>query len=621
MAAAGIRNELRTAFPDAGWRLRTWEEAAPRVRRFLDRMTVNLTLLGLCALLVGGLGVAGGVRGYLGGKVFHIATMKCLGASARTIFTGYLLQILLLGAAGAGTGLAAGAAVPWLVQRLAGEQLPLPLQVQLFPVPLATAALFGLLIALVFSLQALGTACRVPPSVLFRGYADGGARPGPGPGVWVAIAVSAAGLAALAVATSSDRRLALWFILGAIVCFGLFLGLAALVIALARSAPRPTQPSLRLALANIHRRGSPAGSAVFSLGLGLTVLVIVALVQANLSRLVAETVPAEAPAYFFLDLHPDQVEEFTGLVDSLPGVSRSDRFPTLRGRITAIGGIPVDLAAVAPEVQWAVRGDRFLSYSAGMPAGTNLVAGVWWPADYQGPPLLSLTADLARGFGLAVGDTLTINVLGREVVAEIASLREVDWSTFSLNFALLFSPGVLEGAPQTHIATVYVQPAQEAALFRAVTDRFPNVSAIGVREVLGNLARTLDRIGLAFRAMAAVALLCGFLVLGGAVSADQHRRLHDAVIFKVCGATRRDLLIAFAAEFLVLGLAAGAIAALVGSLAAWRILEGPLDTAFHLETGTILATLAVGITLTLVLGLAGTWRALGQKPASWLRED
>jgi putative ABC transport system permease protein len=621
MAAAGIRNELRTAFPDAGWRLRTWEEAAPRVRRFLDRMTVNLTLLGLCTLLVGGLGVAGGVRGYLGGKVFHIATMKCLGASARTIFTGYLLQILLLGAAGAGTGLAAGAAVPWLVQRLAGEQLPLPLQVQLFPVPLATAALFGLLIALVFSLQALGTACRVPPSVLFRGYADGGARPGPGPGVWVAIAVSAAGLAALAVATSSDRRLALWFILGAIACFGLFRGLAALVIALARRAPRPTQPSLRLALANIHRRGSPAGSAVFSLGLGLTVLVIVALVQANLSRLVAETVPAEAPAYFFLDLHPDQVEEFTGLVDSLPGVSRSDRFPTLRGRITAIGGIPVDLAAVAPEVQWAVRGDRFLSYSAGMPAGTNLVAGVWWPADYQGPPLLSLTADLARGFGLAVGDTLTINVLGREVVAEIASLREVDWSTFSLNFALLFSPGVLEGAPQTHIATVYVQPAQEAALFRAVTDRFPNVSAIGVREVLGNLARTLDRIGLAFRAMAAVALLCGFLVLGGAVSADQHRRLHDAVIFKVCGATRRDLLIAFAAEFLVLGLAAGAIAALVGSLAAWRILEGPLDTAFHLETGTILATLAVGITLTLVLGLAGTWRALGQKPASWLRED
>jgi putative ABC transport system permease protein len=256
-----------------------------------------------------------------------------------------------------------------------------------------------------------------------------------------------------------------------------------------------------------------------------------------------------------------------------------------------------------------------------MPAGTSLVAGVWWPADYRGPPLLSLTADLARGFGLAVGDTLTINVLGREVVAEIASLREVDWSTFSLNFALLFSPGVLEGAPQTHIATVYVQPAQEAALFRAVTDRFPNVSAIGVREVLDNLARTLDRIGLAFRAMAAVALLCGFLVLGGAVSADQHRRLHDAVIFKVCGATRRDLLIAFAAEFLVLGLAAGAIAALVGSLAAWRILEGPLDTAFHLETGTILATLAVGITLTLVLGLAGTWRALGQKPASWLRED
>ena len=618
--AAHVKETLQAAFPDAGWRLRTWQEAAPRVRRLLDRMTVNLTLIGLCALLVGGVGVAGAVRGYLAGKVFHIATMKCVGATGRTIFAAYLLQILVLGSVGAAAGLAAGAALPWLVERLAGGLLPVPLQLGLYPEPLAVAALFGLLVALVFSLQELGAARRVPPSVLFRGYADGDRR-SPGVAIRTATALFAAALAVLAVATSADKRLALWFIVGALVCFALFRALAALVIAAARRAPRPRRPSLRLALANIHRRGSPAGSAVFSLGLGLTALVIVALVQANLTRMVDETIPAEAPAFFFLDIQPAQVASFTTLVDSLPGVSRTERFPALHGRIVAIAGVPVDKAHIAPGVEWAVRGDRWLSYSAEMPEGTKLTAGKWWPADYHGPPLLSLSADLAKGFGVKVGDTLTVNVLGREITARIASVREVDWSTLDLNFALLFSPGVLEHAPQTHIASVYVPPDRAQAVFRAVTDRFPNVSAIGVRSVLASVSQTLARLAAAFRAMAAVALLSGFLVLAGAVSADQHRRIRDAVIFKVCGATRRDLVAAFTAEFLLLGLAAGAISAVVGTLAAWGILVKLMNTTFVLPAGTVLATLAAGIGLTLILGLVGTWKSLGQKPAVWLREE
>lgn len=618
--AAAFRERLHQAFPEAGWRVRTWREAAPRVHRVLDRLTVNLTLIGLCALLVGGVGVAGAVRGYLVGKVMHIATMKCVGAAGRTVFTAYLLQILLLGAAGAALGLGAGAAVPWLAAHLAGARLPLPLAPGLYPGPLATAAVSGLLVALIFSLPPLAVARQVPPAVLFRGYADG-LETRPGRRTWLAVALGALALGGLAVATSSDQRLALWFLGGTLACFLVFRGLAALVVALARRVPRPRRPSLRLAVANIHRRGSPAGTAVFSLGLGLTALVIVALVQANLTRLVEDIVPAEAPAYFFLDLQPDQVAPFTALVTQFPGVERMERFPTLRGRITAINGVPVARAQIARDVEWAVRGDRFLSYAGAEPAGTRLVAGHWWPAAYQGPPLLSLTADLAKGFGVKVGDTLTVNVLGRPVTARIASLREVDWSTLDLNFALLFSPGVLEQAPQTHIASVYLPQDRAEALFRAVTDRFPNVSAIGVREVLANVARTLDRLATAFRAMGAVALLCGFLVLAGAVSADQHRRIREAVIFKVCGATRRNLVTAFLAEFLLLGLAAGAISALVGALAARAILVHLMDSSFVLPVGTVLGTLAAGIGLTLLLGLFGTWQALGQKPAAWLREE
>jgi putative ABC transport system permease protein len=618
--AEALRMELQTAFPEAGWRLRSWREAAPRVRYFLDRMNLNLTLVGLCALLVGGLGVAGAVRGYLAGKLLHIATLKCLGAPAAVIFLAYLLQVLLLGALASGLGLAGGAALPWLLDWLLAAQLPVPLAPGLFPEVLGSAALFGLLTALVFALKPLGSSVRVSPAVLFRGYNLSGTEP-PGRRVQLAITLAALALATLAVATASDHRLALWFIGGVLVCFALFHLLARGVIHQAARLPRPSQPALRLGLGNIHRRGAPAASAIFSLGLGLTALVVITQVQSNLRTLVDDTLPREAPAYFMLDLQPDQVAAFDALLQTLPSVKRSEHFPTLRGRITAIAGVPVEQVTIAPEVQWAVRGDRYLSYAAELPNGSTLSAGAWWPAEYRGEPLVSLTADLAKGFGVGIGDTISVNVLGREFTSRIAALRHVDWSTLELNFALIFAPGLLEEAPQTHLAAIHVLPEGETAVFRAVTQAFPNVSVISTREVLTNVTRMLERIGAAFTAMAALVLFSGLLVLAGAVSADQHRRIHDAVIFKVCGATRRDILAAFAAEFLLLGLCAGGLSALVGSLAAWGILQGLMDTPFSLHPLALLATLTAGLLATLVLGLLGTWKALGQKPAALLREE
>ncbi len=615
-----LKLDLQQQFPDAGWRLRSWREAAPRVRFFLERMNTNLTLLGLCALLVGGLGVSGAVRGYLGKKVLHIATLKCLGASARVIFVAYLLQILLLGLLGAATGLLAGGCIPFLLDWLLGESLPIPLQPGFYPQVLLVAALFGLLIALLFSLKELGIACRVPAAVLFRGYVET-ERKNPGKKVWLAILLTAGLLILVAVLSSSDRRLAGWFVLGALACFLIFRLLAGLVIAVARRLLRPQQPALRLGLANIHRPGAPAGSILFSLGLGLTALVMIVLVQANLNSMVSDSVPAEAPAFFFLDIQPDQVATFEQLLNDSAGLVRLERYPTLRGRITAIAGVPVEQAQIDPKVRWAVRGDRFLSYSAVMPSGTQLSRGGWWPADYSGPPKLSLTADVAAGFGVSIGDRLRVNILGREIDAEIANLRTVDWSTLELNFALLFSPGVLENAPQTHIAAVHLLPEAEESVYKRITDALPNVSAISTREVLANVSRTLARIGAAFQGMAGIALLTGFLVLAGAVSADQHRRIQDAVIFKVCGATRRDILLSFAAEFALLGLAAGAISILTGGLAALAILKGLMDAPFNFYPGIVFATLAAGIGLTLLLGLLGTWKALGQKPAGYLRED
>jgi len=613
-----FRQELDKRFPDAGWRVRTWRQASPRISDFLDRMETNLTLLGLCALLLGGLGVTGAVRGYLGGKVNHIATMKSLGASRNLIFTTYLLQVLSLGALATLVGLTAGAAIPWALSTALGNVLPFPLAGGFFPNVWLVAATFGLLTALLFSLKELGTACRIPPALLFRGYVETRKKT-IGAGVRVTMVITAIMLIAVALFSSADQRLALWFICGAAVCFVLFHLLAALVIKLTRMAPRPAHPLLRLALTSLKSPGSPAGNIVFSLGIGLTVLVLIAQIQGNLNSLVTATLPEKAPTFFFFDLQPQQIEPFSALLSDYSQDVTFNASPTLRGRITAIAGIPVADRTIDPSVRWAIRGDRFFSYAAILPEGTQIAAGDWWPEDYQGPPLLSITSDLAEGFGVGIGDTISVTILGRTISAEIANLRTVDWSSLELNFALIFAPGPLEQAPHSFLAAAHLPQEQEEELYRLITTTFPNVTAVSVREILANVARTLNNIGWVFKGMAAVTLLTGLLVLVGAISADQHRRIRDAVIYKVCGSTRQDILQVFAAEFLLLGLITGGVSLLIGTLAAFAILEGPLNSDFQLQGVAVLFTLLTGIALTMILGLLGTWKALGQKASNYLR--
>lgn len=615
-----FKDQLNTRFPDAGWRIRSWREAAPRVRFFLDRMETNLTLLGLCSLLVGGLGISGAVRGYLAGKRDHIATMKCLGATKRLIFTTYLLQILLLGICASSAGLLAGAALPWSLSQFFGSTFPLPLEPGFFPAVWLNSSLFGLFTALLFSLRELGSACQVTPASLFRSYSEADNQ-GPGRKIWILLSLVALGLVTVALISSADKRLAFWFLSGAGGCILLFRFLAWSMLRLTRKLPQAKQSAVKLAVANMLRPGAPAAGMIFSLGIGLTALVMIVQVQGSLNEMVDANLPSQAPAYFFFDIQPHQLNQFNQLADTDLTVTSFSSSPTLRGRITEINGTPVDQADISPSVRWAVRGDRFLSYAATKPQGTTVTAGQWWPADYQGPPRISLTADLAEGFGLNLGDSLSVNVLGRTVSAQIANIRTVDWSTLELNFAIIFAPGTLEQVPQTYIAAVHLPPDAEERFYRTVTETFSNISALSVREILSNVSRTLTRIGWAFKGMASIALLTGLLVLVGAVSADQHRRIRDAVIYKVCGATRVKILSIFGCEFIIIGLTTALMSLIVGSLAAFAILHGPLDTTYRFSAFLVFTTLMAGIVVTLILGLLGTWKALGHKPASYLRRE
>ena len=612
-------SRARAAFPDAGWQLRTTADAAPSLRRLFDRLGLFLNLAAVTALLVAGIGIGNAVAGYVAAKTPAIATLKCLGATTRLVFAAYLLQVLALALAGIAGGLALGAAAPTLVAPVLAPLLPVALQAGFYPAALLHAALCGLLATLLFALWPLAAIGRVHPAALFRDRIAPAVR-GTAPIAAGASAAAGLALAALVVWNGPDRRVALWYIGGIAAAFLLLRLAGAALVAIARRLPHPSGPLLRLALAGLHRPGNPTARVVVSLGLGLSLVVAVALVEGNLAFEIDSRLAARAPADFFIDLQPGQLGEFDKLVQATPGASYA-QVPMLRGRITRLNGVPVEQAQVAPGAQWALRGDRGLTYAAALPTGSRLVAGKWWPADYTGPPLVSFDAGLAQGMGLKVGDSLTVNLLGREITAHIANLRQIDWAGLGINFAIVFAPGTLETAPQTRLAAVYVEPGEEERLVRAVTERLPNVSAIPVREALAAVARVMAAVGGAFRVVAFATVAAAILVLGGAVAAGHRRRVYDAVALKVLGATRGALALAFLVEHGLLGLLTGLLAAALGTLAAWALVTGPLKLSWVLLPAPLIATVTGGLALVLVIGFAGAWRALAAKPAAHLRNE
>jgi putative ABC transport system permease protein len=617
---SAVIEAAKAKFPEAGWRIRSFADAAPNLQELLDRVTVFLTLVGLTTLLVGGVGIANAVESYLATKMDTIATLKCLGASRRLVFLVYLAQILSLAAGGILVGLLLGIAVPFAAVPLLPAELPVEAQLGIYPLPLLLAAAYGILATLCFAAWPVGAACETRAATLFRNaLAPQQTRPALLPAL---IAIGAAvGLLVLALASAPDRRVAAWFIAGAAGALIVFRLVAQGMMKLAALAGRPRRPGLRLALANLHRPGATTAGIVASLGLGLAVLVAVGLVHGNLATELSESLPQRAPSFFFIDIQSNQIADFDKLLAGMPGVSAVRQVPSLRGRISALNGVPVEKAFVGPDARWATSSERGLTYARSLPSGSRLVAGEWWPANYRGPPLVSFAADLARGMKLKVGDTITINVLGRDVTATIANLREIDWTSLNINFAIVLSPGTLDGAPQTFIATARATPGDEAALERAVTDTFPNVSAIDVRDALGTLSDIVGAIAAAVRITAAITLAAGALVLAGAIAATHRRRVYEAVVLKVLGATRRQIAGSFLIEYGLVGFAAAVIACAIGTIAAYFLLTRVMHAPWQFLAGTVALTGIGAIALTLAAGLAGTWRALGAKAAPFLRNE
>lgn len=612
-----LAKQLEAQFPSAGWEITDRSNGAPGTRRFIERMGQFLTLVGLAALVIAGIGVGNGVGSYLKGKRGSIATLKVTGADSSIIFKLYLMQIFAVAALAIVIGLAVGSVLPLAIGAVAGDILPVAPGFALYPLPLAVSAIYGLLIALAFALPPLAKARTVPAAGLFRAVVDQSARIDRQTALWVGGAIFA--IVVLAVGTAREPLFSLSFIGAA---FALLLLLTLIAWGLRKVAsrlPRPKTPLLRLALANLHRPGAQTSALVVALGLGLTLFVTLAAIQTSINAEISKSVPERAPSFFVLDVPRDGAERFTSMVRATAPDAAINMIPALRGSIVAYGGQRVDQLEEIPEGAWMLRGDRGLTYSATLPKGSILTAGQWWAADYKGPPLVSLDDEAATALGVGIGDMMTISLLGVEVEAKIASLRKIEWDNFGLNYIMVFSPGSLDAAPHNMVATLTVPKSAERVLAKSIPPAFPSASVIAVGEVIGQVTNLLTQMAQAIAAAASIAILAGIAVLVGAIAAARASRIYDSVILKLLGSTRGQILGAQAMEYGVLAVILGAISLALGLGAGWYVITQIFDFTFAPDPAVLAITLLGGAGLTFVLGIVGSLPILAARPAEALR--
>ena len=619
-----VIEEANETFPNAGWRIRSQENATPALSRSIQRFTEFLTLVGLTSLIVGGVGVANATRAYLETKRSVVATLKSLGAPGGFVFKLYLLQILIMAGIGIILGLALGVAMPYLARYFMGDILPISDGALFFPAALLPGIVYGFLTALIFAIWPLALSRDVQPTDLFRASSYGQRRKLPRLSYLVVLLICVSSLIGFAIYFSQSRFIAVVFT-GAIACsFLLLQGVSLFIQYIAKKSPLSRSPSLRMAVANIHRPGSLTSSVILSLGLGLALLVALATIDGNLRSQITNNIPKDAPDFFFVDIQNNEIDEFRKTLEEAAPKGKTIAVPMLRGRVVSLKGIDAENYPVAPSGAWVLNGDRGITYAKRTPENSTLSQGKWWPEDYSGKPLVSVAQEEAGELDLTIGDSITVNVLGRNISAEVANFRDVQWETLGINFVFVFSPNTFAGAPHSYLSTLTtggeVEEGFDGKLLKQLSREYPAVTAVRIRDVLTTVNSLISQLSTAIRAAASIALISSILVLAGALAAGNRERVHDAVVLKTLGATRPTLIKMLVLEYALLGFATAVFAILAGSLAAYFVISVIMQFQFILLPGVAAGTVLAALGFTIILGLFGTWRILGQKAAPVLRE-
>lgn len=616
-----LKERLKEKWSGETVRLQTYRDAQPRLGRFLDNFTTYLGLVGLITLLIGGIGVASNVHAFLSERIRTIAILKSLGSSSSTVLLVYLFLALLLGGIGSGVGVLLGLGMYEVLQSLLSGFLPPGFEFRMAFLPIFRGVAMGLLTTLLFSLWPLRVVRRISPSRVFRQEVEPQGKRLPDRSGLLPAGGMVLGWVGLSIWQAGSWKLGGWVVGAVAVAMLLLLLVAWGTLRLMKKLGRTRSLILRYGIGNLNRPGRQIMAIVFSLGIGVLILLTLAQVEGNLLSQLKQNTPQDAPSLFFIDLQPDQKGPFEGMMAKWNFKKPPELTPLVRSRLYEVDGKKVsEIRAEDRPDGWYFTREYVLTYQADLPEHNIVKRGKWWGPDER-EALISVESDAARHLGLDLGSTVVFDIQGVQVAAKVASIREVDWGSMTTNFFFIFTPSGLEGAPVTYVATAVTRPEEDLPLQNAVIGTFPNVTVIPIREVLETISKILREITGTVRFMALLALLVGFIVLSGAIAASRARRVHEMVLFKTLGATRPVLIAIMAVEYAVLGLVAAAVGGILSSAVSFGVVHFFLDIPWRFEWRILLVGVAATVFLTVVTGFLTTYRILGQKPLAVLRAE
>lgn len=617
---------IREAFPDAGWQITEPSRVTDELGRYFDLFGRFLIVVGMSAMMLGGIGVSNAVSAYIAERQATIATMKSLGATRARILQHFLLQACFLTALGVTIGLALGALLTLVVLPLLGPSVGLALSPTIDWSSLGLAAAMGWLSSFVFAYLPLYRAQATPAGILFRSL---GAVPGASltgadylaPAFSVPMLVAVAGLVGLATIATGSLSLVAWYAVGLGVAFAVLSLSARALRKVLRSVPPLPDARLRNAVKAVYRPGTPAPIVMLSFGLGLALLVLVATIVNDIRHQLDPEVRVDAPNFVYMDLFEDEEQALAAFAASEPRIERYSANPVLRSSGLSINGGPsITPGQITRDISTFFGDEQPLSTSITLPGGNRLVAGSWWPPDYEGPNLLGVSESMAAALDLKLGDRITFAVSGDEITAEVSAIRRYDWQKGRINFPFVLSPQAFDFFPVAWFAFIRTQPGVSGDVERELTETFPDLVYIPVEEALDSVLWMITGFSNATAIVGAVAVSSGLLVLAGALASRRRQREEEAVIAKVLGATRGDLVQAYLLEYGVVGVISAFLATGLGVAGAWLFATRIIETRFSVDPGLLVAVVGIAVVTTTFVGAATMWSTLSVSPGERLRQ-
>ncbi|MBI2311011.1 MAG: ABC transporter permease [Betaproteobacteria bacterium] len=589
-------------------------DARPEMKAALERAEKYLGLASLVTVVLAAAAVALAARRFMLRHLDGCAMMRCLGASQADILKLYLYHFLAVGAAASATGCAIGylgqEALAWLLRPLVGEALPQP-----GLAPSAQGFLAGLALLVGFALPPVMNLRQVSTLRVMRREI--------GPPRAFGIAGYGAGyamVAGLVFWKANEFNLGLIVLIGFTLAMGAFGGLAWLAVRISVGARRGAGGAWRLGLAALSRRAAGSVIQTVALALGIMALLSLTLIRGELLRNWRETLPPQAPNRFLVSIQPDQLGALEGFFRRHE-VPQPPVFPMVRGRLVAINERPVSPSDYPdPRARRLAEREFNLSWGEVLQTDNRIVQGEWFAPTDRGRALLSVEQGIAQTLGIALGDTLSYDVAGARFSAKVASLRHVDWDTFRVNFFVIAPPGLLEGYPVSYVTSFHL-PAQRNAVMTELVKAFPNFLVIDVAAIIAQVQTVMDQVTRAVEFVFLFTVAAGVVVLYAAIAATQDERVHEAAVYRTLGASRRQLILAHGAEFVVLGLLSGLLAA-AGATALGHVLASEvLHVAYRGNTSVWWVGVVAGMVGVTLAGLVGTRAARNAPPVATLQES